>query len=210
MNRIARKLGLAAGALVVSASAASAQVSYFTTGMFTGCNVGSPAGSCLIGSGTDIATLSFAGAGTAAFPVSFGTPISGATLGTFTLSSAGTGTTNFSFAGVGFQLTINQTAPTSQTAMPSATITGSFQQNPIQGGPVTLSFASPTFLIGPAIYSIVQGSALPIRLPSTGGAGQVTDLQANINVVPEPSTYALLATGIAGLGLVARRRRSAV
>jgi hypothetical protein len=31
---------------------------------------------------------------------------------------------------------------------------------------------------------------------------------ANANVVPEPSTYALMATGLAGLGAVARRQRA--
>jgi len=36
------------------------------------------------------------------------------------------------------------------------------------------------------------------------------EIRGDLAVVPEPSTYALLGTGIAGLGLVARRRRTRV
>lgn len=39
-------------------------------------------------------------------------------------------------------------------------------------------------------------------------AGEINGFSQPQAVVPEPSTYALLGTGIAGLGLVARRRRS--
>ncbi len=39
-----------------------------------------------------------------------------------------------------------------------------------------------------------------------GDSGSFT-LSANVEVIPEPSTYALLAAGLGGVGLVARRRR---
>jgi len=44
---------------------------------------------------------------------------------------------------------------------------------------------------------------------NSGGALTARSFSAEFNVVPEPSTYALLATGIGALGVVARRRRQA-
>jgi hypothetical protein len=55
-------------------------------------------------------------------------------------------------------------------------------------------------------------TALLIKGEWATGADQV-DLDAvslsNVNVVPEPSAYALMATGLVGLGAMARRRRRA-
>jgi len=52
-------------------------------------------------------------------------------------------------------------------------------------------------------------SAMVFNSISTGQASPVVTFSGNFtaNVIPEPSTYALLATGIGALGFVARRRR---
>ena len=79
------------------------------------------------------------------------------------------------------------------------------------GGPQTISFAGGSFQLWVQDVSLNNSwlnpsDADPIQAKiygwqSGGGSGVGS-------VVPEPSTYALLGTGIAALGLVARRRRN--
>ena len=201
--RFTTKAASFALALASSAAVAGAQqVMYNTAGMFSGCGVGSTATSCVLNGGTG-GTLNFIASGNQ----SIFSPVFGATLGTFSLS--GTAGNTYSLAGISFQLTINQTMPTGGSAGLSSTLVGSFSQTPqgASGGPITLTFANPNAAIGQVRYT-VSTNPTNIRLPNLDGSANTTDLAANINVVPEPSTYALMGAGLAGLVGMARRRRS--
>jgi len=106
---------------------------------------------------------------------------------------------------------------------------GSF--GPFTGNPNTLRFGTLTFddrVVGPFVlaikasnefslyYFLNTGAGVP-SVPFTtvgvkaGGAelSHASLYVGRLNVVPEPSTYALMATGLAGIVGIARRRRQA-
>ena len=62
-----------------------------------------------------------------------------------------------------------------------------------------------------ALVSAMTGGLAYVNVhTSTFPGGEVRGQIAQASTVPEPGTYALLATGLAGLGMVARRRRTRV
>ena len=67
-------------------------------------------------------------------------------------------------------------------------------------GLFTTQFTSQEFATPQALFNFIN----------TGGAITDKSFSATLQVVPEPSTYMLLATGLGALGLVARRRRTNV
>ena len=53
-----------------------------------------------------------------------------------------------------------------------------------------------------------SGWAVVTDVSATSFEGGAQEFLVRTNVVPEPSTYLLLATGLAGIALIARRRRA--
>lgn len=195
---IARATLIGTAALALGSIPAAAQdVAFSTTGAFSGACTGT---SCSFGG----FTLSFIPVGSNGF-------FSGSLvdLGTFNASCGTTtcGLTNFP-AGVTFTLTINQTIPSAGTGNFAGTISGQLAFNP--------SFSSliwtpaPNNLgIGLVNYQLVVDNTgnFNIEAPTGDANPNQSVVKAFVTVTPEPSTVALMATGMFGLIPVVRRRR---
>jgi hypothetical protein len=192
---------MAAVAATMMSTVAQAQIVFTTTGAFTGCgtvNTSGPTATCGYASGS---TLTYQTQGEQSV-IGFGF----VDFGTFTTSGAA----SQNYAGATFELRIAQTSPTAGNQNVMGTITGTIQAQ--QGGLVWVPSMT-TFAIGGVNYQIfvdAQTGGVAISAPAAGGAaGQMQTIRGQVSVVPEPSTYMLMAAGLAGVGFVARRRRSA-
>jgi hypothetical protein len=81
----------------------------------------------------------------------------------------------------------------------SGTVTGNGLMNAAFSGSLTAQFPG---LTAQEVFNRANGIGGTLDATSFSASFAVTNA-----VIPEPSTYALLATGIAGLGVFARRRR---
>jgi hypothetical protein len=200
---LSRSIAAISAALALSTATASAQMINFTTsGAFSGCS--STGGVALVNVWCEQAggirlTYSFAanqvlnGFGNAQF-------------GSFSTSGNGPST----FAGVLFALTVNQTTPSVGSALTSTSVTGTVSA--IQGGLVWGEVSPFNFAIGNVNYSISRDMLTNgVRIDPPGVGGIPSDpqtIRGFVTTVPEPSTYLLMASGLAALGLVAKRRRT--
>jgi hypothetical protein len=124
------------------------------------------------------------------------------------------GTTLQSYVGNSFTMQILQTSPTAGTSSDIVgLITGSFSAT-AQGGSGGLVWTPSTtaFAVGEVSYRLFVDNTGGINIEPPLAGGYLSDMQTvrgNVSVVPEPSTYLLMASGLAGVMVMARRRRSA-
>jgi hypothetical protein len=190
--KLFRDLALVA-VLACGLSATSASASTFT-GTTTGC-FGSP----VCGSTSDH-TLSFQG-------TTFTNVAAGATvdLGSFTLKN--TGLFNpYAFLGDAFNLTVSLTSPVTTGLNFPASVTGLIT---VLGGLVYIDFQPQSLNFGGNQYTLTLDDVLlgtTIRYRTD--IDHLNGTFAINSAVPEPSTWAMMVLGFAGLGFMAYRRRN--
>jgi hypothetical protein len=195
---IARAAIIGTTALALGSLPAAAQdVAFSTTGAFSGACTGT---SCAFGG----FTLQFVPVGSNGF-------FSGSLvdLGTFnsSCSLSSCPLTNFP-SGVTFTLTINQTIPSSGSNSFVGTVSGTLAFNPTFSSLIWTP-APGSFSIGTANYSLVLDNTgnFNIEAPTNDANPNASVVKAFVTTTPEPSTVALMATGMFGLIPVVRRRR---
>lgn len=203
--RSLRTLTVAAAMLATAAGTAEAQISFATTGRFTsataGCSqlVASSSVTCAFGS------FSLTYTGTTGTNIGNG---SIASLGTFLLT--GTGNQTITPGQVTFELFVAQTGPSVGSGTFTGPVTGTVFTAP--SGNISTMMWSPNQMvnIGNTRYTIIYDNIGPaanrgLGLPINNDRG--INALVTSSVVPEPSTYALMATGLAMLVGVTRRRK---
>lgn len=197
---LARAVLVGTAAVALGAIPASAQlVTFSTVGTFTGASC--VANVCTVAP----FSLTFVNAGSNTYLAP-----TNVDLGSFSVTCAGCTTTPVAsaFSGITFTLQVAQTAPTAGAQTYTGSVTGSLGWNPITSSLVWMPGTS-TITIGSVTYSLIVDNTgnIVINAPTTDQTPNLTAVKASIVATPEPSTVALMATGLFGLIPVIRRRR---
>ena len=196
---ITRAALVGTAALALGSLPAAAQtVTFSTTGAFSG-NAACTTTVCTFGD----FTLSFT-------PVGSGTFLSGSLVdfGSFSAKciSASCAMTSFP-SGVTFTLTINQTNPSGGTGNFAGTVSGSLAFDPNFSN-LTWTPSPSSLDIGLVNYAGIVDNTGKFNIEGPGASNpNETVVKGFVTVTPEPSTVALMATGMFGLIPVIRRRR---
>ena len=214
MRILGRAALIGAAAIAMGAlPAAAQQVTFTTIGSFSGpgCSafVTPTPNTCVQAGGWQITYLNGSGNVTAPTGIDLGQFSVQCTLASCAASPIAAGTT--------FNLMISQTNPTAGNGSFNGTLQGSIAFNPDQSTLTWITSAG-ALTIGGTTYTLVTdnfsactgiSNCINIASPNSGTnpANPNTTTVKGFVVTPEPSTIALMATGIFGLVPVAIRRR---